>query len=857
MTEELGMGITIGLKDNFTANAQRIQTSMGGLTGGFDRLAARAFQFQNITNAIQGIDQALGLIRGPGQAFDTQLTDLSAITGVTGAALTGLGERARGLALDFGGRAPAQVESFKQILSRLGPQIAQNADALQLMGRNVSLLSKTMNDDAVGATDALTTSMLQYNVDVTDAAGAAAVMTTQMDMMTNAALVGSAEVPQIAATLKVAGGAAYNAGVQFEELQAAIQVMGKAALYGSEAGTGLRNVLAKLSEGRFIPRHTQEALAAAGVNINVLADRSLSLQQRLEELKKIQGDSALVAKFFGIENARAATVLLNNTELLGTWTAQIAESSGATQRYADTVMGSFEQRMKRMTAQLEDWAISVFESIKGAMPFIQATITMGFHLAQMGPLLSMVRNGLLKLRLAEILTALSTNGLNAALAIMKTRLIAAGNAALTAIRPFLPLIAKIAAFVALAYAMDKALQQNGEAWKWLGVVIGAVLIAVMGPLGAFIAIFIFLKNAVTAFKDVMENNAPARGGLAGFLQKLGGIMYAIVEIFSTATMEGWSMSRKLVDALKRIGIYEFVVSLGTWLIRLKALFGGIWDGISTIFKAVAGFIEFISGLFDPVIEQMQEWGWISRNAASTTNDWAEAGKILGYIIGTVLVVAVVALTIKMAILAITTIAAFFIPIVIILAIIAIITLVILAIVYWEEIWQWLGETFEAVTGWIAECILAIYQHFVDVGMAITEFFTGILQWFAELPGRFYDWGREMLQNLWDGLKSLWNDFVGWLDETFMKPFELAFAITTGDTDALLTPEMAEAGGYQNLLAQHSQAQAAQATASTVNVNVPRQERQAAPTIMTSIQLDGEAIAANVMNRVSTENQRRQ
>ena len=81
--------------------------------------------------------------------------------------------------------------------------------------------------------------------------------------------------------------------VAFAETAAAIQVLDKAGKKGSEGGVALRNTLAILGQGRFLPKQTQEELAAAGIDVLKLADTSLSLKDRLEMLKPILNDAAL------------------------------------------------------------------------------------------------------------------------------------------------------------------------------------------------------------------------------------------------------------------------------------------------------------------------------------------------------------------------------------------------------------------------------------------------------------------------------------------------------------------------------------------------------------------------------------
>ena len=94
--------------------------------------------------------------------------------------------------------------------------------------------------------------------------------------------------------------AAKAANVSFEETNAAIQVLDKAGKKASEGGVALRNVLGQLSKGRFVEKQAREELEKAGIDVVALGDNSKSLKERLEMLKPMLNDSALLSKSSGL-----------------------------------------------------------------------------------------------------------------------------------------------------------------------------------------------------------------------------------------------------------------------------------------------------------------------------------------------------------------------------------------------------------------------------------------------------------------------------------------------------------------------------------------------------------------------------
>lgn len=314
-----------------------------------------------VTSYIRDLSQTFDQALQPGINFDSEMKELSAITGVVGEDLDKISANAREAAKAFGLDAGQAVRSYSLLLSQLSPEIANNSEALDLMGNNVAILSKSMRGDTTAAAEVLTTAMNQFGVSLDDPIAAGEIMTDMMNIMAAAAKAGSAELPQFKAALENAGMAAKNAGVSFEETNAAIQVLDKAGKKGAEGGVALRNVMATLSEGRFLPKEVRSELEGAGININELTDKNKTLSERLNILKPLMNDTALLTKLFGKENAASATALIQGTGAMDGYTKAITGTNAAVD-YANTVMDSYEERQKRVKAKFDDLKISIFNA---------------------------------------------------------------------------------------------------------------------------------------------------------------------------------------------------------------------------------------------------------------------------------------------------------------------------------------------------------------------------------------------------------------------------------------------------------------------------------------------------------------
>lgn len=456
------------LEGNIFDAIKQIKKDVGDLNsrvGGIDKTSKSAFgslksqiksiSLVSVTQQFENLTTALNDVNGPGMRFESSLAELSAITGQTGDNLERLGEMARQNAKDFGGDAASSVETYKLLLSQLGPQLAETPEILNQMARNSETLAKTMGGDVVGATEVLTTAMNQYNVDTSNAAEANKVMNEMMNSMAASAKEGSSELPVLQQAVKVVGGDAMRAGLQFEEMLAAIQLLDKAGKKGAEGGTALRNVLASLNQGRFLPKDVQEELTAAGVSIEALSDKSLSFTQRLTLLKDVSQDTALMSKLFGKENASSAQALIGSIDAQNEMTKAITGTNTAMDQ-ANVIMETSEEKQKRLQAQIDDFKVTLFNATGGLFAYLEPLADLGRIMTALAPLgqgAIKVFNLLRKTKLA-----------NAAASKILTVATKAWNLALN-MNPIMLIVTGAVALTGAVYALTKAISAGSAAQK--------------------------------------------------------------------------------------------------------------------------------------------------------------------------------------------------------------------------------------------------------------------------------------------------------------------------------------------------------------------------------------------------------
>lgn len=385
---------------NYTATINGMTEATGDFSakvesaqGGVSKLSSMLAGLDLVRNAFENANTGLQALSSSGITLDSQMHDLSAVAGVVGDDLKVIEGYARESAKAFGTDAGVAVEGYKLLLSQLSPELGKYPEALRAMGDSIQTTSKLMGNDGVAAAEVLTTAMNQYGVSLADPMEASRKMADMMNVMAAAGQEGSAELPAIKVALEQCGMAAKAANVSFEETNAAIQVLDKAGKKGSEGGVALRNTLAILGQGRFLPKQTQEALTAAGIDVLKLADTSLSLKDRLEMLKPVLNDAALFSKLFGMENANAARALVQGSDELGRLTEAITGTSSA-QDQAAIVMDSYAERQARINQKIEDFKISMFEVFGGVGMWMSTIVSVLVPISQLVPLLTLIGSGM-------------------------------------------------------------------------------------------------------------------------------------------------------------------------------------------------------------------------------------------------------------------------------------------------------------------------------------------------------------------------------------------------------------------------------------------------------------------------------
>ncbi len=485
---------------NITGSSEKAASGVEGVGKKADESGKKlkdmsAIDLFAINDAVQNIAREFEKVNAPGAAFNAQLMDLSAITGVVGDDLEDMGKKGRKTAKIFGVDASGMLESYKGVLSKLGPGIADNQDALDLMGTDIATLSKTMKGDAVGAMNALTGSVLQFGSDIKDPMEMARLMTEQMNIMAASAKEGSAEVPFISQSIKQAGKSADSANVSFATTNAVIQAMGRATIYGSEAGVGFRNMLGKMAGSDVLPQKALEKITALGINYDLISDKTVPFIDRLKELQKAQADSTLIAQIFGVENQNSVNAILDNIQFIEELEGKIVNTNTATEQ-ANVIMGGYNERMSRMKTWLNDIAIGMFDVTSKITPLVTGlagTVSVFANMANAHKGVLLLFNTLKTMPVIGSIvsagSAIASTGLGMITTAARVTSVAIMN---------IPIIGWIAAIIAGLIALGTYFWQTSETFR--GILFGTWEVIKV----TFTGIFKFVSDVLSSMWDLIK-----------------------------------------------------------------------------------------------------------------------------------------------------------------------------------------------------------------------------------------------------------------------------------------------------------------------------------------------------------------
>ncbi|EIS4401954.1 phage tail tape measure protein [Salmonella enterica] len=315
---------------------RRVSESVTGLAG---RLAGFA-----------GAGLSLGAIINTTRQYSQSLSDLQAITGATSAQMKLYDQAAQEMGRTTEYSASQAAEAIK-LMASAKPELLSTSEGLSAATKSALTLAQAAGTTLPDATRTLALSLNQFGAGAEQA-------DRYINVLAAGAKYGSSEIVDTAAAIKNGGVAAAQAGVGFEQLNAAIQVLAAREIKGGEAGTALRNVILNLEKG---------------------ADKSLKpsvvgLSRALANLAGKNLSTAQAVKLFGVENITAASILVDNRSKLDELTTALTGTQTAHEQAAIRV-NNLNGDLMGLTSAFEGLILKIGQSGDGPLRSGVQTIT--------------------------------------------------------------------------------------------------------------------------------------------------------------------------------------------------------------------------------------------------------------------------------------------------------------------------------------------------------------------------------------------------------------------------------------------------------------------------------------------------
>lgn len=346
--EKVSFDIILNLKNNISRGLVNVKKQFDAIDKAGEQASATTTRFGNICsrlkmpdlNAFLGVAERLGGVLGDlsqgGMNFGQSMADLSSITGIAGDDLKALGENARKVGQDSGLGAGTAARAYAILASQIDVAGIGMAGLNNLQEKSVTLAQASgMSIDA--AATSLAGTINQFGLSANEAERV-------INVLAAGSKYGAAEIEELSQSFKVAGSAASVMGLTVEQSAGALEVLSKANLKGSEAGTALRNIILKLN-------------TELGVDLS-----RTSLSTALDALKPRLTDATYLSKIFGMENVAAAQYLIQNSSAVEEMTRKVTGTNVA-QEQAAVRTDTTAHKMEILRAKVDDIKISFANSL--------------------------------------------------------------------------------------------------------------------------------------------------------------------------------------------------------------------------------------------------------------------------------------------------------------------------------------------------------------------------------------------------------------------------------------------------------------------------------------------------------------
>lgn len=383
------VALSAGKAEKVIANFKRSAKDLKLPSEGFDIPKLDA-----LINVLSRASTAVTNAATKGLSFGQSMANLSAITGITGDELSKLEENARRVGADSGMGVQAAAQAYTTLASQVDVSRIGIEGLNNLQAKSVTLAQATGTSlDTAASTLAGTINQFGLSAEEADRV---------INVLAAGSKFGAANVGELSQSFSAIGTTASTMGVSIESTAGALEVLSKANLKGSEAGTALREIMQALN-------------TELGIDLG-----ETSLSTALQALQPQLENTTLLSNLFGEGNLATAQYLIQNSEAIGQMTEMLTGSNVA-QEQAAIQTQTTAQKLAEFHAWMDNIKVSITDSLGNfaafGMVLAENAGTIGGFVSAVQyclPMLVQMSTGLKKLASSTIAQTIATNAVNAA-----------------------------------------------------------------------------------------------------------------------------------------------------------------------------------------------------------------------------------------------------------------------------------------------------------------------------------------------------------------------------------------------------------------------------------------------------------
>ena len=333
--------------------ATSLNSKLANAAKGFGKFAVKAIGWAS--TAVSAIG---GYVTKVGADFESAMSEVSAISGATGAELDALTQKAKEMGASTKFSASESAEAFKY-MAMAGWETSDMLDGIS----GVMNLAAASGEDLAEVSDIVTDAITAFGLQASDSAHFA-------DVLAAASNSANTNVAMLGGSFKYVAPVAGALGYSIEDVSVALGMMANSGIKAEMAGRSLRLMLSRLASPT---QEVEEAFEQLGLSASeALTNADGSMKPLSETIEILRGSmsgldeatkASVASGIAGTEAMSGLLAIVNSSDAdFEKLTESIANADGTAQRMAETMEDNLEGAITIMKSAVEGFGISLYET---------------------------------------------------------------------------------------------------------------------------------------------------------------------------------------------------------------------------------------------------------------------------------------------------------------------------------------------------------------------------------------------------------------------------------------------------------------------------------------------------------------